>query len=174
MGLFLEKRIPLIVSLIASVCFFIFNSITLCDISNLKEMLSAIINISAVIIGFLLTSVSILIALTGKRVIKRIQKNNSMGIFTSYFASPVALGFSLIVLCTVFIPIDKLSGYWSHTWVSILVFISCYFLFSSIRISILLLSILKNIAGEVDPPSNVETKEAVYKPNPDNVFKNRN
>ncbi len=172
MGLFFEKRAPVILSLTIAICFYLLSNKTLCDVPNLKEMLSAIINISAVIIGFLLTSVSILIALPGKRVIKRIQANNSMGIFTSYFASPVALGFLLIVLCTVFLPMEKMTGKWSHAWLTFLVFICSYFVLSSFRIATLLLGVLKKIEGETEN-SNPVSKMPEYKPSPDNFFKDK-
>ncbi len=172
MGLFFEKRSPAILSLTIAICFYFLSNIPLCDVPNLKEMLSAIINISAVIIGFLLTSVSILIALPGKRVIKRIKANSSMGIFTSYFASPLVLGFLLIILCTVFLPIEKMSGKWSHAWLTFFIFICSYFLLTSVRIATLLLGVLKKIDGETDN-SNSVSKIPVYKPSPDDFFKDK-
>lgn len=167
---FIEKRMPLVLSVLLALIAYFFTDLKLNSICNLKEMLSAVINIAAVIIGFLLTTVSILISLTGKKVIKRIQMNNATSILTLYFASPIVLGFCLIILSTVLIPFDNMDGTWSHILATVLLFNAVYFILTTIRISLLLLNVLRSMSAETDTTAE-STKPKPYVPDPDNSFK---
>ncbi|NLO89927.1 MAG: hypothetical protein GX088_06355 [Clostridia bacterium] len=154
-GLYVERFFPFVCAIFAGFAVFIYG-LKLKDIKNVNELLAATVNVSAILIGFLSVMISILISITGSRVMKRIRENNATELLNSYFFWALISGFIVAIssmVLTVFYNIDLASAkFLTALWV----FITTFFLISSFRIVLILLRILKNV---------VEEDEAASKPN---------
>lgn len=142
----LEKNYPFVVALfIAVVAYFLPY-----DLSgkNFAQILSSVITIGAILIGFLATMMSILITITGKRVIKRITALGASGRFTGYFFITLVLGFILVVFSSVLNAFTDLCGRRSHYVFVAWIFVVAFFLLASFRIVHLMARILKNVMEE--------------------------
>lgn len=168
----IEKGAPLIISLISGI-FILCAKFTPNSINNFKDILSSVINLGAIFIGFLATMISILIALAGKRVIRRIQNNNATELFNSYLFLPIILGFILVLLSIIMVPISNCNNNLSRRLFVLWGFILIYFLTASIRIIIILQRIFKEIIKEYeDKIPNKQIK--VVKPDVTKAFGNIN
>ncbi|MCX7884656.1 MAG: hypothetical protein N2448_06465 [Caloramator sp.] len=168
----LEKYLPFIISIFFGIYIFL-GKYNPNSINNFKDILSSVINLGAIFIGFLATMISILIALTGKRVIKRIQNNNATELFNSYLFIPIIVGFILVLLSITIIPISNYNNNTSRNFFVLWSFMLVYFLTTSIRIIIILQRIFKEIIKEYeDKISNQQIK--VIKPDITKAFGNIN
>lgn len=163
-----EKWLPLTISLLVGICIFIKKCIPK-DIQNFTDILSSVINFGAIIIGFLATMVSVLIALTGKRVIRRIQKNNATGLFTSYFVVPIVLGLLMIILSIFLMPLEKCDDFPTRVLFSLWIINIVYFLTSSFRIIRILQKVFKDIVNEYEESKKPE----IVVPDQTTIFGNK-
>lgn len=117
-------------------------------IPHFPEMLNSFISMSSIIIGFLATMVSVLIAAVGKSTMRRIEKNNSTELLTNYINVAIVSGLLAALYSVIFNAF--LDDYDSIYWYLflLLVFIIILFLSATYRIINYLLLILSNIAKE--------------------------
>lgn len=137
-----------------------------CNIQNLDSILSNIINLVSILIGFFATMISILIAIPSKRVIQKINKHKKMDLLIAYLGLPIFEGFVVVILSICLSPMVRQATCGSRLLLIILVFFTTGFVFSSGRLLLILAFILKGIAKEnEDLP-----KQNVVKPDASNAF----
>ena len=128
-------------------------------IPHFPEMLNSFISMSSIIIGFLATMVSVLIAAVGRSTMRRIEKNNSTELLTNYINVAIVSGLLAALYSVIFNAF--LDDYDSIYWYLflLLVFIIILFLSATYRIINYLLLILSNIAKENrDNDANIKSK----------------
>ena len=121
---------------------------------NFSQILSSVITIGAILIGFLATMMSVLITITGRKVIKRISALGASGQFTGYFFVTLTSGFILVVASTALNPFTELKGTLSHFLFVGWIFVVTFFILAAFRIVHLMAKILKSVMEEVDQISN--------------------
>lgn len=146
---FIERHYPFIVSICISLGVLI-AKINLHDIKNLKEILSSVVNLSSILVGFLAAMISILIAIAGQRVMKRIKDNNASDLLKSYFFGSVSSGFIVVIYSTflnIWVDLDNEASRWLLISWSLIV---SFFILSSFRIIYIMMLILKAVLIEYD------------------------
>lgn len=121
--------------------------------SKFSSVLSATINVSAVIVGFMATMVAVLISTINRKTLRRIKDNNAMGLLNSYFRSALINGLLLAVFSTIltmFVGVDdSLIRHLAYLWI----FMASYFVFSSLRVILIMLTILESFSLEMSEES---------------------
>lgn len=160
----IEKYLPITLSILgASMIYF-------CEvksISNIKDIITSIINFIAILSGFFTTMLSILVTSTDKPIMKSIQKSGRLSELFFYIANPIIIGFldiGICLICLSFIT-DGCILYKIKTFY-ITMFFTMLFSLSSIRSIIILTIIMKS---QIDPPTESEREI-----NLENAFKNDN
>jgi hypothetical protein len=168
--LLIEKYSPFFVALVTAV-FLILNKIDIASFKNITDMLSSITNIASVLVGFIATILSILIALPTHKVIQRIMMNDSIKHLRMYFASSIALGlvtmlFTLFLYPFVDVTVNdiQLPSWVFSIWLSIFI----YFILSCVRV-IWILLLLLNTESILN---NEQNQPEVIDANPSNIFQN--
>lgn len=164
-----EKFYPFLISSILLVV------VILCDYNAVahKEfgaVLSATINVSAVIVGFMATMVAVLISTINRRTLRRIEENQAMGLLNSYFQSALISGIILAVISTVLtmtIGTDNLTTkIASCAWI----FLATFFILSSLRVILIMLAILRSFSME----ETNKNKSGKIEADPDKAFMGAN
>lgn len=118
------------------------------DVNYFEMILNATITISAIIIAFLATMISILITLTNSNVMKKIKDNNAQNTLTSYIMQTITAGLILSVYSLALFMIIDYSGGYSNILLTIFVFLVSVLIFSSFRIVYINSKILKSVLNE--------------------------
>lgn len=146
MGLFFERTgqciIGLFITLIAVM--FKFKS---SDFENFKDILSSAINLSAITLGFLATSMSMLISLTNDDIIARLKKYNLYGLLIKYLKSSIYWSLSIAVISSIGLFFNKgnaFSNYYFYCWI----FLCSVGILSIIRVIRILMKILDKMIDE--------------------------
>lgn len=121
---------------------------TLSEIKQLPAILSSIINISSILIGFLGAMMSVLAAVAGHRVLKRIKSNNATELLRSYFSAAVGSGFIVAIGSTIMNLFVESSVDYTRWILLVWVFFVTYFLASAYRIMTVMSDILKAIVED--------------------------
>lgn len=144
---YLEEYGPIVFSLIITflcVCF----KITRFHINNFTNILNSLISMISIILGFLATMISILIAAVSRRTMKRIEQHNATSILTSYINVTIVSGLLSSVISVAYNTFleqhENIYWYMFLVWV----FIVSLFLSSTYRILYLLLNLLNKLATE--------------------------
>ncbi len=87
----IERVTPLILSIIITIIFYKAN-FNFAALKDYKFVYSNIISFASIIIGALITMVSILSTFTGRKVMKKIKKNKADGLLKNYFIYPICSG----------------------------------------------------------------------------------
>ncbi|OOM74467.1 hypothetical protein CLPUN_39200 [Clostridium puniceum] len=143
MGKYCEKFFPLGLSIIflVIICFVNINSIV-----NMKDIILSIITFASILIGFLTTMLSILITAIDSSIMKYLKRNKRIKDLYWYLSIPILMGFILIIICLMFIPISDASNYKIYPNYYFLGFFLSYFVLLCIRsIGILLLLLFEFI-----------------------------
>lgn len=139
-----EKYWPLVIALMVTIVVYLAGW-TLSSIRQFKDILSSVINISSILIGFLGAMMSVLAAVAGHRVLKRIKDNNATELLRSYFSQSVGSGFIVAISSTIMnLFLECTEGYARWLLISWIFFVT-YFLASTYRIMIVMSDILKTI-----------------------------
>lgn len=105
MGAFVEKFYPLFLGIIASIIYYIF--FKGCPLSiRLKDILLATVNISAIAVGFLAASQSIILTMHGRRVIRQAKTSGLYNMLVKYMIFATYSCFFLAVLSAVGLLLD--------------------------------------------------------------------
>lgn len=145
----LERIGPLVISMI--ICFLSFRfNIDFSELSDYKFIYSNIISFSSIIIGFLITMVSILITLTNKRVMIKIRELKADNLLKSYFVFPILSGLFLVLLSIILGIVFDSNGLNVNngTMTSIWIFTLVYFVTTTCRIFIIMLKLLNRVHEE--------------------------
>lgn len=143
----IEKYWPYVLATTTVVMCIVFK-VTRFHISHFPDILSSFISMSSIIIGFLATMVSVLIAAVGRSTMKRIERYNSTELLTHYINVAIVTGLLSAIYSVIFNAFldEHDSAYW-YLFL-ILVFIITLFLSCTYRIIRFLLIILSKIAKE--------------------------
>lgn len=150
----IERRGPLILSLLCSGFF----SDLAVNSSKYDAVFNALINMAAIIIGFLTTMISILISVAHSSVLRKICRNDGIELLKIYFVEPIVSGFILIVLSVFLLSMDCDNIYLLCYHVFVFVFV--YFLCSTVRISLIMLRIFENVVIEHSSDKKVTRKRS--------------
>jgi len=123
--------------------------ITLKSITNFKEVLGSVINISSILIGFIATMMSIIIAVADKRVIKRIRDYNGTDLVIAYFAQTLLAGFVVAIYSTSLTPFAESPSSHAKWALSIWGALVTFFIATAIRILHVMLGILRSVIEDV-------------------------
>jgi len=156
----IERTYPYIISIFLGFIIYIFR-LEINDIENFKEILSATVTFSAIIIAFLSTMVSIFISLTNSEVMKNINEAGGNGLLTSYIAETVIGGLFLVVFSIILFIFLDYKGNFSNLLVVIYISLFSFVIFSSYRILKISLKILTNVLNE---SSSDKTENKAVKP----------
>ncbi|MFA2812041.1 hypothetical protein [Bacillus mycoides] len=156
----IEYLYPFLLGIIVVVVVYQFN-ITLASIKNLLSILSATVTISAIIIGFLATMVSILISLTNSNVMQRLKSARANETLSWYIKEAIIIGFMLAIYCLVLHMFDKYDGNGSKLLVSFYAGLLTYFVFAAYRIFHIILNILTSVLNE---SNEIESEETIKTP----------
>ncbi len=160
-----ERFIPMTLAIVVVCAAFIFK-VDLYNIGDYKFVYSNIISFSSIIIGFLITMVSILVTFTGKRVMRLIKSNRAENLLKSYFSFSIASGV-VVALLSILLGIifdyfaaaelNTLPNIFSMTRaLSILwIFLFSYFMSATARVFYVMLRILKSV---IEEESSVDIK----------------
>lgn len=133
-----------------------FSHVDFSKIKDYKFLYSNIISFSSIIIGFLITMVSILITLTGKRVLKKIHEENADNLLSGYFIYPIASGVVLALYSIISGILFDESVYFVSSKVMSIIWIAlvAYFVLTTCRIFYIMLKLLKSINVENNAPKS--------------------
>lgn len=165
---FCEKWGPFLIAVIVTIISFI-KKIYPCNIQNLDSILSNIINLVSILMGFFATMISILIAIPSKRVIQKINRHKKMDLLIAYLGLPIFEGFVVVILSICLNPMVCQSTCASRLLLVAWVFFTTGFIFSSVRLLLILAFILKGITKENDDLP----KQNVVKPDVSNAFNHK-
>ena len=142
-----EKYWPLLLAVIVALIAF-FAGWNLSSINQIKDILSSVINISSILIGFLGAMMSVLAAVAGHRVLKRIKNNNATELLRSYFSQSVGSGFVVAIGSTIMNLFVECKDDYARWLLIGWMFFVTYFLASAYRIMIVMGDILKTIVDD--------------------------
>ena len=119
-------------------------------IINFEQILNAVINISAILIGFLGAMVSILIVSSSKKVIRLLKTCNRIDCFNGYFKCAVIIGMASACFSVIMLGMPKQVNLWHHYLFYIWLFFITLFIGSAARIIYIMLKILASVLAESD------------------------
>lgn len=125
-------------------------------ITNMKDIVLSIITFVSIFIGFLTTMLSVLVTAIDKSIMKYLRKKKLLKELYLYIAIPIIVGFVLIIVCLMFIPLSGSTNLNEYKSFYLLVFSLVYFVLLCIRAIIILLVLLFQFIDE-------ETEEVVDK-----------
>ncbi|MCM3404244.1 hypothetical protein [Cytobacillus oceanisediminis] len=156
----LESAYPYVFSIIALVII-IFMKWNISDVKNFSSILGSAVTISAIVIAFLATMLSILITLTNAEVMKRINAGDGEGLLISYVNTAIIAGFILAVYSMILYIFIDLSGLASNILLAIFTGLITFFILASYRI----INLVSGILGKVLKEKKTETQEKkVFRP----------
>lgn len=125
-----------------------------------SDIYNSLITLSAIIIGFLATMISVFISVVGSQAIKRIQQSGDIALIRIYFAEALISGFILTILSIILLVLYSEQMSLDLIYHLIYFGIIVYFLLCTIRILWLSLNILSSALEEGAPSK----KSEVYTP----------
>ena len=138
-----ERWYPLISGLLVAVSYFIFFRNYPLP-TSLKDLLSAVTNLSGIAIGFLAAALSILFSLPRKYVIQQLKVTGMYSKLLNYFIAAIQWSFGLAVLSAIGLLIDfSKSQYWHSTVLGIWLFFLVTALLSYYRVIEVFVAILR-------------------------------
>ena len=149
-----EKYWPIVLAIITAIIT-LFAGWNLSSIRQFKDILSSVINISSILIGFLGAMMSVLAAVAGNRVLKRIKDSNATELLRSYFSQSVGSGFIVAIGSTIMNLFIECTDEYTRWLLVGWIFFVTYFLASAYRIMIVMSDILKTI---IDDDTNDSSK----------------
>lgn len=143
----IERYLPMAVAF-ASFFIVLFLGFDINSVCGFKDLLRSIITISAILIGFLATMMSILIASSTKKVVENIRKNHATKLLKSYFVQTLTSGFVVAVLSTLLNMADGMKGDISRMILACWVGIVSFFLLCAARIMWVMVGVLHGVISE--------------------------
>lgn len=142
-----EKMYPFIISSVVVLV------VVLCNYNVMSHnefctVLSATINVSAVIVGFMATMVAVLISTINRKTLRRIKDNDAMGLLNSYFRSALISGLILAVISTILTMLVGSDNLTTKITSWVWFFLASFFIFSSLRVILIMLTILESFSTE--------------------------
>ncbi len=145
MGAFVERWYPLVGGVAVSALYFLLcRQMALSP--SIDNLFSAVINISAIAVGFFATAKTILFSLSDRYIIKQLKKVGAFNTLVDYLLHAIKWCFLLAIVTGLAFFIDiKTRPEW-QTWAfSFWLFLVCVALLSSYRVITILAKILRSI-----------------------------
>jgi len=122
------------------------------SLKDYKSLFANTISFSSILLGVLLTLVGLLLGYANKNVIKRIRSRNANGLLVDYFVFPIISGFIIVVSSLVLGNIFEQQIISNLIYLKIIsstwIFFVAYFILATLRITSLMLIILKEVFYE--------------------------
>ena len=150
MSKYWEKYYPLVIAIITTILTFYFKLIIDPQKSNIANVLSAIINMSAIIIGFLAAMISVVIAISDSKIMQDIKNFKKSNDLNWYLFFPIILGFIVAIGTTLCFMMQNINCYVVRIISLFWVFFVTLFFASTFRVTSLLYQILKHISTPVN------------------------
>jgi len=126
-------------------------------IERFDTVISSIISVCIMTIGFFFTIITIFITLFERKVMKFLMENKGHELLTQYFLVPILAGGILIFYCFYLGIITGVSSLLSRNSVAILIALGIIFTVGVSRIGTCLLAILRLIANEFRSEASIES-----------------
>ncbi len=172
MGRFWERFCPYIIATI--ICFVLhFLNVENFEVKRLEFILNSVITFSVTYIGFVITSITILVGFSEKRIFKFLKNNGYTNLITEYFLSSIIIG-TILILYSFYLGYsvgsDNVVG---KFYIILFVGFFISFLISLIRISLFMLRIFSISQDDsiLSKPSNKPSKVDKDKPFSNNIEK---
>jgi len=151
---FSELFISYIVAIIA--CFILTKfKIEFIVISKLDTLFTMILTSVITFLGFLLTSISILLGLMDKKIVRKIQGEKDMwNRLIYYFMEPFISGIILTGLCFYIVYKTDIQNIIYKNDITIFLVIMCIFFTGILRLGIIMITILQNVSISNENPVN--------------------
>lgn len=136
--------------------------IKIISINNLKDIITSTINFITVIIGFLSTMLSILIASSDKNIMKYLKDKGKINTLYRYILVPILIGFINIIISLALLPYCEVKPIYSLLIFKVFIIFTVSFISTAIRaivILVVLVTEFNNNDGETeddDRPINLE------------------
>lgn len=155
MKIWIEKNCTWVFAVSASIVVFT-SGLTACAFSDFSGLVSAMISVCSIIIGFLAAVISILVAIPFKRVFKRLFRHKMHARFISYVIQPLIIGVLAIIFSMVFYYVDSTfnASFPGRVYLSFWTGLITAFSISSMRILNYFGIILKKIYDEYADEAN--------------------
>lgn len=159
-----ERIGPLIISLIIFGLAFLLK-LDFSTLSDYKFVYSNVVSFSSIIIGFLITMVSILITLTNRKVMIKIREMKADNLLKYYFVCPIVTGLVLTIFSIILgIAFDDKQLRLSKAMLTdVWIFLSAYFVCTTLRIFIIMLKLLSRVHEEELYPESKKVKPKIDK-----------
>ncbi len=166
MGYKIERFCPAAISLVVAILTYT-NGMTFFLIPNFLNILSPVVSISSIIVGFLTTMISVLIVLSDREVMKRIRRYNKWKDLTRYLFTPIVTGFVVAISSTLLNVCASLSDSRARILTALWIFFVSWFFTTTFRMLFILIKILQNVSEVSTSNVSIEIKE----PNLDDAFR---
>lgn len=104
-GLIAERAYPYVLGVIVGVIYYYCRS-RLPAARNPTDLLAALVNVSAIAVGFLATAQSVLLSIEGRTVMKRLKEQGYDKRLFGYLSTSISLGFVLAVVSALALIVD--------------------------------------------------------------------
>lgn len=153
----------------------IFNGVYL-DFTWPNEIYNAVINMTAIIIGFMATMISVLISTTRSKILKKINDCGSTKLLKIYFGESIAFGFILMIYSIILLSGATLIVLYQMALNYVFIMLLSLFISATVRISFFMLRILENIMIENNDDSKNEANKNVARVEltPEKIKENHN
>lgn len=125
------------------------------DLQKIDGILGAVINLAAIIVGFLATMVSILVATTGAPVLNRLRKQERLDELYAYLRAAIISGFIVVALSAILFALLPPPTCWVPYIAGLWIGSSVHFLLAAFRMVNVMLQILREIT--IDATETQET-----------------
>lgn len=158
-----EKYYPICISIIIVIIYMVKTPNKILYPKNFENLLSALLTIQSVFIGFLGVTLTILLSLKDEKIVRYIYKYKSKKLLSKYFKYPLMIGFmSLIWTISMFYLKEYDEYYFFNTtninngkiFLGVLLFIMVYFILLSFRV----IDIIFNIVFVEENKCNLREK----------------
>lgn len=142
---YIEKFYPLVLSVVFTI---IMHFANINSIVNMKDIILSVITFVSILIGFLTTMLSVLTSAMDNSIMKYLKEEGKLKELYLFLVMPILIGFLLIIVCLMFIPICEVSNYKSYPNYYCLSFIFMWFMLGCIRAILFFMLLLNKFADK--------------------------
>jgi quinol-cytochrome oxidoreductase complex cytochrome b subunit len=127
MGALIERFYPIFFGFIGClISYFIVNTYGVPD--SIKDILSAVMNVCGVTVGFLATVKTIILSFNDQYIVKQLKKRGKYKIVLGYFLTSIKWSFALLILSAIGLSLNFKFG---HAWQQYFISLWCFVLITS-------------------------------------------
>lgn len=162
----LEQFFPMVLGVVSAGLVYL-SPFKLSEIPELTALLNSAVTMSSIIIGFLGAMISVLITISGRKIMKRIREKKAEGLLNWYLREAITSGFLAAVYSSILIMFSKYDGGYAKYLLIGWSFIVVHFVCASYRILHVMMNILGALPDEY--PEQPSTSK-VYTPSAEKAF----